>query len=421
MIKVTTLSNGLKVVYEPIESVRSVSIGIWIKNGSVDETGSDVGISHFIEHMMFKGTTTRTAREVADAMAEIGGRINAFTSKEYTCYYAHILDEHLSVAIEILSDMLLRSEFKEEEIEKEKGVVLEEYAMSEDSPEEIVHDQLEDAIFVNTPLANNILGTKETIANFKRDQILEYIKAHYVASDMLISVVGKFDETAIGQSLEEAFASVSQEPSFVKPSYEVKHQRVFRYKEKDIEQIHLCMSFPAIAYTSEKKFILTLLNTIIGGGINSKLFLGIREDKGLTYSIYSYTETFISGGTFNIYAATNPGQLEEVIVTTFEELSKFMAEGIDDKELFKIKQQIKSNMIIGYENMNNRMSTYGKTALLVGASRSQDEIIEGIDKVTPHGIMELANEILQIEKMSLSLVGKLSEINIERIERLCKK
>lgn len=420
MIKTTRLDNGITLVYEALDFVKSVSFGIWIKNGSIDENESNNGISHFIEHMMFKGSKKRNAKEIAEEMASIGGRINAFTAKEYTCYYAHTLDEHLEVAIDVLSDMLMNPALKEEEINKEKGVILEEIAMSEDSPEDIVHDQLENQVFSPSTLSLDILGTRDNVKQFNREQLINYIDRHYVAENMVIAVAGAVDEAELIELLEEAFRNVSRvEP---KPrQLDKDRNQTFIFKEKDIEQVHMVINFPAISYMSDQTFVLSILNTIIGGGINSKLFLGIREDKGLTYSIYTYVESYEATGMFNIYAAFNPAQAEEVIENTFKELDTFLVKGITEEELNRIKAQMKSNLIIGYENMNNRMSNYGKSKLMLGKVKTQEEIVEGIDDVTVEAVMAMAESMFYDQSLSLSLVGNLESVNIERVKALCKR
>lgn len=420
MIKTTRLSNGITLVSEAIDFVKSVSIGIWLRNGSVDETAVNNGISHFIEHMMFKGSDKRNAKEIAETMAGIGGRINAFTAKEYTCYYAHILDEHLPLAIDVLADMISHPALKAEEIEKEKGVILEEIAMSEDAPEDIVHDQLENAVFGESTLGLDILGTRDNVKNFTAQQLRAYIDEHYVTDNMVIAVAGAFEEESLIAELEEAFKDM---PRRAAPIRQVATQRKpqMLFKEKDIEQLHMVINYPAVSYLSENTFVLSILNTIIGGGINSKLFLGIREDLGLTYSIYTYVESYANCGMFNIYAAFNPEQAEEVITNTFAELDRFLEKGMTEDELSRIKAQIKSNLIIGYENMNSRMSNYGKAHLMMGKIKTQEEIIEGINQVTVDDVMTMARTMFHDPSVSLSLVGNLENIDQERLIALCKR
>lgn len=419
MVKIKYLDNGLCVVGEENPYVRSVAVGIWIKNGSVDENESNSGISHFIEHMMFKGTEKRTARNIADEMSAIGGRINAFTGKEYMCYYAHTLDNHIDVALDVLSDMLLNSKFLTEDMEKEKGVILEEINMYEDSPEEIVHDLIQQEAWGNSSLGSNILGTKENINTFTRDDLIQYMKNYYIPDNIVISVVGKIDFDEIFKKIEDRFSVlVNKKP--IPRSNKVNYKKCFVTKDKDIEQVHLCLGFPTIPYDSENIYLLSIINTILGGGMNSKLFQAIREEKGLAYSIYSYAETYKSAGLLNIYAATNPSQIEEVIEHIIQEITLLIKEGISEEELNKTKEQIKSNLIIGFENMNSRMSSYGKYKLILNRIKSQDEMIEGINEVTADQLIDFAKETFDLNKMSVALVGRHEHMDIERIEQICK-
>lgn len=419
MIKMRTLDNGLRIVGEENSHVRSVAMGIWIKNGSVDEDGHNTGISHFIEHMMFKGTKERTARDIAEEMSEVGGRINAFTGKEYMCYYAHTLDNHFDVALDVLSDMLLNSAIREEDMEKEKGVIVEEINMYEDSPEEIVHDLIQEEAWRGSPLGNNILGTKEIVNGFTGEDIRDYMDRHYIPENIVISVVGKFDFDAIYDKINHKFQALEKRQPVTRKSY-TEYEPCFVTKDKDIEQVHLCMAFPSIPYESDKIYVLSILNTILGGGINSRLFQSIREEKGLAYSIYSYAETYNIAGMLNIYAAANPIQIEAVVEGILKEIEGLLEEGILEKELNKTKEQLKSNLIIGFENMNSRMSSYGKSMLMLERIKTQDEMIEGINGVDVDNLMAFAREVFDFDKMSVALVGRLKDLHTERIREICK-
>ncbi|MCT4687428.1 M16 family metallopeptidase [Vallitalea sp.] len=420
MVKMKTMDNGLCVVGEENSFVRSVALGIWIKNGSIDENKNNNGISHFIEHMMFKGTKNRTAKDIADEMSEVGGRINAFTGKEYMCYYAHTLDNHIDVALDVLSDMILNSGMKDEDMKKEKGVIIEEINMYEDSPEEIVHDLIQEESWSGSTLGYNILGTKELVNNFTKKDIEEYMSKHYIPENIVISVVGKFDFDEMFEKISKKF-SVLKKKNRVERVKKLNYKKCFVTKDKDIEQIHLCMSFPSIPYNSDKIYILSILNTILGGGINSRLFQSIREEKGLAYSIYSYVETYNIAGMINIYAATNPTQIEPVILGVMEEINLLLEKGIDEKQLNQTKEQLKSNLIIGFENMNSRMSSYGKTKLMIDRIKSQDEMIEGINAVNLNSFMNFAKKTFNYNDMSTALVGRHKDIDIERIKNLCTR
>lgn len=420
MVKIKTMDNGLCVVGEENSFVRSVALGIWIRNGSIDENIKNNGISHFIEHMMFKGTSKRTAKDIADEMSEVGGRINAFTGKEYMCYYAHTLDNHIDVALDVLSDMILNSSMKDEDMKKEKGVITEEINMYEDSPEEIVHDLIQEEAWSGSTLGYNILGTKELVDNFTKEDIEDYMSKYYIPENIVISVVGKFDFDEMFDKINNKF-SVLKSRKRIPRIDKLDYKKCFATKDKDIEQVHLCLSFPSIPYNSDEIYILSILNTILGGGINSRLFQSIREERGLAYSIYSYVETYDVAGMLNIYAATNPTQIEQVILSVMDEIGLLLEKGIDEKELNQTKEQLKSNLIIGFENMNSRMSNYGKTKLMIDRIKTQDEMIEGINAVNLDSFLNFAKKTFNYSEMSTSLVGRHKDIDIERIKDICTR
>lgn len=419
MVTIKNLDNGICVVGEENDFVRTISLGIWIKNGSIDETVETSGISHFIEHMLFKGTSKRSAKDIADEMSEIGGRLNAFTGKEYMCYYAHVLDNHFDVAVDILSDMICNSVISDVEIEREKGVILEEIKMCEDSPEDIVNDILEEGIFQSSSLGYNVLGSEETVRGFTRDHLVDYLAKHYVSENIVISVVGKMDFDQVIEMLNEKFKSIPNQPA-IQRNKQIAYHPVFVHRDKDFEQVHICMAFPCGPYDSDEMYVLSILNTVLGGGINSRLFQSIREEKGLAYSIYSYPENYDEIGVLVIYAAANPSQIEEVIEAIRHEITKFLTEELDEKELLRTKEQLKSNLIIGLESMNSRMSNNGKSQLVLNKIKSQDEIIDNLNQVDKDTLIQYAKQILDIEKMSVSIVGNFEEINLERIKELCK-
>jgi len=418
MVKTFQLKNNIDVVLEDNPHVRTISLGIWIKNGSVDEEEHNNGISHFVEHMMFKGTEKRTTKDIADEMSEVGGRINAFTGKEYMCYYAHVLNDHFDVALDVLSDMICHSKLDPNEIEKEKKVIMEELSMYEDSPEDVVNDGLQNAIWADHSIGYNIIGTEKNIKEFDAVKIREYLDEHYVGEQIVISVVGRLEKSdVILAKLEESFKSISK-GEVKRRTKKVVYNRVFETFDKDIEQAHICMAFPTIPYDSEDIYKLSIINTLIGGGLNSRLFQSIREDKGMAYSIYSFTETYQHGGLFVIYAATTPTQLDEVAGYILEELDKLLKTGFNSKELASTKEQLKSNLIIGLESMNARMSSYGKSKLILNRIKSQDVIIKKINAVTMKSLNEFLNKLLKHSDMSVALIGPLSEINVEGIKKI---
>lgn len=414
MVNIKQLSNGITVVLEEMTYLRSASFGVWIKVGSSSEDNSNNGISHMIEHMLFKGTKNRNAKQIADHMARIGGNINAFTSKECTSFYAITLDEHLPIAIDIISDMLTNSLIDSKELEKEKGVVIEEIDMYDDSPEDLVHEMLQKSIWREHPLGYIISGDKDTVRSFTREQIIDYMNQYYVASNMVISLAGNFKEEEVLGLLEDSFGKIPVgEPKnqMIAPIY---HKSIYT-KSKDIEQIHLNIAFESIDYNSEEKYALAIVNSIIGGSINSRLFQNIRENHGLTYSIYSYGSSYKDAGLFHIYAAMNPSQIEIVIKMIFENIEELKKDGVTDEELAQTKEQIKTELIMGSESSKSRMNSNGKSIMNRGAITPLDETIERVNQITREDIINYLNKYYDTSRCSISLVGNLNEVNVERI------
>lgn len=372
MVTIRTLDNGIRVALESISYVRSISFGIWVKNGSRNELPQENGVSHYIEHMMFKGTKSRTARQIAEEMDALGGQINAYTTKEYTCYHTRVLDKHIDRALDVMSDMLLHPLIAQEEVQKERNVITEEIYMYDDAPEELVHDALQDAIWRDTSLGMPILGTEETIAAFDADFIRAYYERNYHQENIVLSVAGNFEE-----------------------------------KEKDIEQVHVCLAFPGLTREHPQKYALAIFNTLFGGGMSSRLFQKIREENGLTYSIYSYTTAFADTGVFTICASMNPNQTERVFELIAEELKEVTAEAFPEQLIAVTKEQMISNFIIGTESTLNRMTAAGASLLLRGEVQETEEVIAKIEAVTAADVLATARAVLDTEKISYSAVGNL--------------
>jgi predicted Zn-dependent peptidase len=412
MVNTRKLSNGITVVMETMPYLRSAALGIWVKVGSSNENEKNNGISHIIEHMLFKGTTTRNAKQIADEMARIGGDINAYTSKECTSFYAVTLDEHLSVAIDILGDMLNNSLIDEKALKKEKGVIIEEIDMYDDSPEDLVHEMLQLKVWDNHPLGYQISGSKETVKNITRDEVLAFMAKHYVSQNIVISVSGNFKEEEIIELLEKNFGKfpegerteASTAPSYVPTVY---------VKEKDVEQLHLNIAYESIVSDGEEKYILTVLNSVFGGSINSRLFQEIRENLGLTYTIYSYGSSYSKAGLFQVYGAMNPSQLKPVIDNVFQIVEDIKEKGITEEELAMCKEQIKTELIMGDETAKNRMNSNGKAMLFRGYVIPLEEIIEKVNSVTIDQVREFAVKYLKKESVSISLVGNLEGVDLK--------
>ncbi len=402
MIKKYTCQNGVRIVLEQIPTVRSVAIGVWIGTGSRDENPKNNGISHFLEHMFFKGTTTKTARDIAESFDSIGGQVNAFTSKEYTCYYAKVLDTHADYALEVLADMFFNSTFEGEELKKERNVVIEEIKMYEDTPDDIVHDLLTKAVYENHPLGYPILGTEETLNTFTTETLKEYIGERYTPENVVISIAGNIPETFIGEVEKYfgAFEGTSSVPAENKSSFHT--NRISR--KKDTEQAHLCIGYNGLQVGHEDIYTLIILNNILGGSMSSRLFQEVREQRGLAYSVFSYHSAYQDSGIVTIYGGTGAKQLDVLYETIQETLAQLKQEGITEKELNNSKEQLKGGLMLGLESTNSRMSRNGKNELLLKRHRSLDEIIEEIDRVTMNGVNNMANSVFT-DQYSLSLVS----------------
>lgn len=359
MIKRYTCQNGVRVVLENNPTVRSVAIGVWIGTGSRHETPDTNGISHFLEHMFFKGTNTRSAREIAESFDRIGGQVNAFTSKEYTCYYAKVLDEHANYALDVLADMFFHSAFDEDELKKEKNVVYEEIKMYEDAPDDIVHDLLSKATYGNHSLGYPILGTEETLSSFNGDSLRQHMDDFYTPDRVVISVAGNVTEQFI-KDVEKWFgtyeakgkASGISEPEF-------HYEKLTR--KKDTEQAHLCLGFKGLKVGDPDIYDLIVLNNVLGGSMSSRLFQDVREDKGLAYSVYSYHSSYEDSGMLTIYGGTGANQLGLLSETIQETLSVLKRDGITPKELENSKEQMKGSLMLSLESTNSKMSRNGKT------------------------------------------------------------
>ncbi|MFD4928329.1 M16 family metallopeptidase [Peribacillus butanolivorans] len=403
MIKKYTCQNGVRIVLENIPTVRSAAIGVWIKTGSRNETPELNGVSHFLEHMFFKGTTTRNAREIAESFDSIGGQVNAFTSKEYTCYYAKVMDNHASYALEILADMFFNSTFDEEELKKEKNVVYEEIKMYEDTPDDIVHDLLSKAVYENHPLGYPILGTESTLETFNSETLKKYVHDMYTPDKVVVSIAGNVDEKLI-QEVESYFGSYQggeERLELVKPAFH--ENRITRKKET--EQAHLCLGFKGLEIGNDKTYSLITLNNILGGSMSSRLFQEVREQRGLAYSVYSYHSSYQDTGLVTVYGGTGTSQLDSLYETIQETLDTLKKDGITEKELRNSKEQLKGSLMLSLESTNSRMSRNGKNELMLGEHRSLDDIIIKIDEVTENSVNEMANQIFK--EHSLSLVSPL--------------
>lgn len=402
------LSNGMRIVVEEIPSVRSVSLGMWVGTGSRYESEWTNGMSHFIEHMMFKGTEKLTGRQIAELFDGIGGQVNAFTSKEYTCYYAKVLDEHFELALAALADMLLNSKFAQEELAKERKVIVEEIKMYEDTPEDQVHDLLAAAMYPDHTLGFTILGPEKNLLAFSRDDMITYYGAHYTPDNLVLAVAGNVAPDEVHKAAERFFAGWNGQRTAI-----LQTPPVFRanklVREKATEQAHICLATEGFAFDDPSVYDLILLNNIAGGSTSSRLFQEIREERGMAYSVYSFYSSYRDGGMFGVYAGTSPEQAQEVVNLIGKVLSDLAAKGVTPEELRKAKEQVKGSLMLSLESTSSRMSRLGKNELLLGRQIPLDETIRRINGVTPDSIHAVAKRVCA-GPMALSAIGPFDDL-----------
>lgn len=408
MINKYTLDNGMRIVAEKIEYVKSASIGIWVKVGSNNEDNETNGLSHFIEHMLFKGTTNRKANEIAEDIDSIGGQINAFTGKECTCFYVKVLDENINDAVDVLSDMFFNSLFEKEEIDKEISVVIEEIKMYEDSPEDIVHDKLTEIIFDKSPMAYNILGTEENLKTFNTKKVLEYMRKNYSPYNTVVAVAGSFDEEKFIELIKSKFGTWHNENISHSVS-DGKYERRVVGVQKDLEQLHICIGNKTIGRHDPNYYPLLVLNNILGGTMSSRIFQEVREKRGLVYSIYSFVSNYTNSGIFSIYAGMSYDQAEEALRTVFREMTSMKNGNITAEEFKRAKQQIKGNYILGLESTSSRMSSIGRRELIYDEVLYPEDVIKSINDVKYEDVLSLAGELFKIENLSITYTGNLNK------------
>ncbi len=413
MIISKKMNCGVRIVMEEIPYVKSVSIGIWVKAGSVDETAKNSGISHFIEHMLFKGTENRSAKEIAEDVDKIGGQINAFTGKEATCYYLKTLATNIDKAADILIDMFSNSKFDEEEMEKEKRVVYEEIKMIEDSPEDDAHDIIGELIFKGNPLAKSIIGTQESLQGITQQSIRKYMEEEYTRDHIVISVSGSFDPDHVCELFNCKLMKLNEKKA-PKGFSEVKYKPDYKVKVKDIEQSHLCLGLKGLPLDDDRYYSLVLLNNIMGGSMSSRLFQKIREEKGLAYSVYSMSSAFSNNGYFNIYAGVSHDKIKDAVVGIQDELESLRNKGITQEELETAKQQLKGSYIFSLENVNGRMFSIGKNMLLLNKIYTPEEVMDNIEGVTMEDIGDVSELITDIHNYSGVLIGR-NKVDLKKI------
>ncbi|MFI7203654.1 M16 family metallopeptidase [Micromonospora aurantiaca (nom. illeg.)] len=410
-VRRTVLPSGLRVLTEAIPAMRSVSFGIWVAVGSRDETGSQAGAAHFLEHLLFKGTNKRSALEISSQIEAVGGETNAFTTKEYTCYYARVLDEDLPLAIDVMCDLVADSVLAAADVETERGVILEEIAMHDDEPGDEVHDLFARAVYGDHPLGRLISGTEETVTPMTRRQIQGFYRRRYTAPQIVIAAAGNLDHAAVVKLVRQALRGTPLDTDPASPAPHRAATPTVRTKPattlvepKETEQAHVILGCPGIDRTDDRRFALGVLNNVLGGGMSSRLFQEIREQRGLAYSVYSYASQYADSGVFAVYAGCAPGKVDEVLDLTRAELARVAAEGITEAELARGKGMSKGSFVLGLEDTGSRMSRLAKGELLYGNLMPVDDLLARVDAVTLDDVNTLAADLLG-RPMSLAVVG----------------
>ncbi|GIJ45880.1 putative zinc protease [Virgisporangium aliadipatigenens] len=406
-VRRTVLPNGLRVLTEDIPGVRSVSVGIWVGIGSRDETDEQSGVSHFLEHLLFKGTPKRSALDISAGIEAVGGETNAFTAKEYTCYYARVLDTDLPLAVDILCDAVANSVLAPADVETERGVILEEIAMQDDEPGDEVHDVFTESVFGDHPLGRRISGSVESISALTRDGINDFYRSRYTPPSIVVAAAGNLRHDAVVAQVTAALAGVGGPAAPVAPrsgGLVPVRSGLVSVVDKDTEQAHLVLGCAGIPRDDERRFALGVLNNVLGGGMSSRLFQEIREKRGLAYSVYSYTSLYADAGIFAVYAGCAPGKADEVLAITREELSRVAATGLTDAEVARGQGMLKGALVLGLEDTGSRMSRIGKGELLHRDLLTVDQLLARIDAVTPDDVAGVAAELLTCTP-SLAVLG----------------
>ncbi len=410
LIRKAVLANGLTVLTERMPAVRSVAMGAWIGVGSRDEEAWQAGISHFLEHMLFKGTERRSAEAIAQEIEAVGGKLDAFTSREHTCYYAKVLGGHLSLAVDLLADLLLHPRLDIADLEKERGVILQEIRMVEDTPDDEVHDLFAEAIWGEHPLGRSILGRPQTLGALTREALRAYLAGHYRPHRTILAAAGDLNHDRLVELVQAhlggwdgpAAPAASPAPPVARPATVT--------KDRDVSQVHLCLGVEGLPYAHRDRYALNLVNTVLGGGMSSRLFQEVREKRGLVYSIYSYLASYRDAGLLVIYAGCGEAALEEVIGCIREECARLAERPAEAEEFRRAKEQLKGSLLLGLESTSSRMTRLAKMEMYFGRTFSLDTIIRGIEEVTPERFQRVAQACFAGERFTMTTIGPLARI-----------
>jgi predicted Zn-dependent peptidase len=418
-IRRTILPNGVNIVTEAMPHVRSVSAGIWISTGSRRESPDQNGICHFIEHMLFKGTLKRSAEEIARSVDSIGGNLDAFTSKEMVSFNTKVLDEHLPLAFDVLSDLVLHPAFRAEDVEKEKGVILEELKMDADNPEYLVHEIFTANFWKGHALGKPILGTKATIRGFNRERVVEYYGKHYVPADITITAAGRLTHEGIVELVRERFEGLPSGPVDQPDRMPATHARIAVRNKKALEQVHLCLGVPSYHLSHADRFSCYILNTLLGGGMSSRLFQNIRERLGLAYAVFSELNPYRDTGCLAVYAGTSVESARKVVACIMDEFSRLKQERVGDEELRRSKDYMKGSLMLSLESTSSRMANLARQQMYFGRFFSLDELLENIERITADDVQRTAQSFFKPEQIALTVLGSLDGFRIGRRDLKC--
>jgi len=418
-IRRTVLPNGLIVLTERMEHVRSVAMGVWMRVGSRHEVPELNGISHFVEHMVFKGTKSRSAQRIAREVDAIGGNLDAFTGKETVCFNIKVLDEHLTTALDVLSDLVLNPVFASEEIARERGVILEEIKMDEDNPDTLVHEIFMQNFWKGHPLGKPILGTRETVRSFEQNTLVRFFEQRFQAGNMVFSAAGNLEHDSFVEMIARHFSSLAPGGVLSSDSAPTVTPRIHLRNKKSLEQVQLCLGVQAPPIADESRYATLLLNTILGGGMSSRLFQTVREERGLVYAIYSDLAPYRDTGSLCVYAGTSSDRAVQVIELIMEEFRRLKSEPLQPGELRRAQDQLKGNLVLSLESSMSRMSNLARQQMYFERFFGLDEIIERVDAVTEDQVMAMAKDLFNADRVALTLLGRLDGLHLSRKQLAC--
>ena len=418
-IRKTTLPNGMIVLTEEMPHVRSVAMGVWIRAGSRHEAAEVNGISHFVEHMVFKGTTSRSAQHIAREVDAIGGNLDAFTGKETVCFNIKVLDEHVPKALDILSDLVLNPTFADEEIRRERGVILEEIKMDEDNPDYLVQEIFTQSFWQGHALSRPILGTEKTVTSFERATLLAYYGERFLGGNIVFSAAGHIDHDAFVEQVTERFRSLPAGTSLTVDAPPATAAKIILRNKKSLEQVQLCLGVPARPIADESRYISLLLNTVLGGGMSSRLFQTVREEHGLAYSIYSDLNPYRDTGSLCVYAGTSADKALKLIELVMAQLSRMKQEPMPEEELRRAKDQLKGNLLLSLESSGARMSNLARQQIYFDHFFGIDEILTRVEEVSTEQVRDLARTLFDPERIALTMLGRLEGLKVTREQLAC--